>query len=1803
MEATPDSLKKCTITCGLFHGFLLKTKTMGLKTTLICVLALMSYLVKGQSVSFSTLDTLGCAPYSVAFQSNVAPSATVLWDFGNGQQSNLHNPTIAFLNPGQYSIKLLVMGPSGPVDSLVRTAYVDVLPAPVADFSIAQSGFCLDNNQIQLNNSSQYATDYFWDFGDGNSATSFGPSHSYTSSGTPTVTLFASNNIGCTSAQSVQIQQAILPTPNLNFLLSTTSLCDTAELLVANYFEAYDSISWNYGDGTSTTSPTHAYSNYGDYYVGFTMLDTSGCYHQSDSVVVSVNNISLNQVLADTNICANNVLNLSVNNPQGINLKWYLNSNLIWVGNNCQVSSQNQGSFPLVLMGSKNGCTDTLSSCTVGIGVAQYLNATISNDSVCKGGSLNMSCSANLTGINWYLDGALVSNNSQTSMTFANSGQSQVYLEAITPGGCVFDTTMFVEVLGEPSVVSFNNNAGCAPLAVDMQASNVNGGSFQWSFNGTLLMGDSINYVFNTPGLHDVDLYTVDGFGCADTVNVNNAIHVYSSQIAHSPIIIEKCAPYELNLTYSSGGNSSWTWNAGNGMPVSSGTNLNVEYTAGGDYLVSLSTLNMQGCSIGIDSFAIVKIKDPVDFVPFHTVDCNANQLILTDTAGFSSIHWSIPMLGLSDSGTHINLPDSINHAIMISLVDTNGCEIVDYFNGGTSVCDTFAYGGAAAGIPATAIPGAPAGFTESTPIDTVYSCLGSSYFYEFTPNPVYSFVALDMGDGSVYYTNSIMHTYQTPGVYMIKLLYDSSGVVDTLYYYNYIAIQSYSPTVDYSISATCDGLAADYEALNSDSTIWSWPGNVSHGNLESRSLLQSNTVYYTHVDMLSETSCHASFEVIHVTNSVELKFFHADTICLGDTLFLHSTVGYPVNNTWHVGSDTAVGAYAYIVPNQSGIIPVWVELDRPGVCSDTILLDSVFVRNAEANWFSQKGVICVGEELQIQAQDTTQLSYVWQIDGMTQTNANQSDWLFSSTVSDTFEISLQVQNEACMSEFKDTIRVQGPTADFQINQQSNCYPTQVDFVNTSVGAISWDWDFGTGSTSQTQNPSYTFQQFPAVPVWLKVTDSLGCMDSVMSHDFEDFQADISIPTAEGCAPLSVQLKSSGTNAVQWNWDLGNGTISTDSIVNYVYADTGAYQVKLITTSQFGCTDTIIVDNAVIVHDVFINPVIQLSSNACAPAQYGFQANSFGANSVQWSFGDGTSSALENTNHFYLNPGSYNVHVEATSAEGCSADLDLPNAVQVIGPTALFTPANPTCLGDSSHFVNLSTDAAVYTWYFGNGTSNNAVNPNVYYGQSGIYDVTLVATDTFGCSQSYTLPNAAEVYSLPQPTFTVIDSIHCEDEPIQFSINSGTYSMTTTTSGNFNSNQTEFYPNNVGWMSFTLVETDANGCSNQFVDSVFIEDIIVPSILPIQSICEDVDSLQLLTDIQGGVWSGIGVDTNGLINPVVLGAGQHQFYYSYGNNCIAQDSIVVTVDEKLNANFLLPNVVCQYDTNVCFQAVHDTGYWYIDGTGHSTHFNPTLFQAGSMTVSHVIFNGACHDSVAHEIQIRPLPEIDLEIDQLELCYGSELDVVGTFSSGFNQYWKAYHKETDTTYLHNQIPVLNLPGSWGIILKLSDNYGCSSMDTLGSVSVLDTIAPSSPEIIRSTVIEDEFTYTEWNNVDDAQKIWGYHIWRTDQNGNEELIDSVDVETSYYTDYNANVHTNHYNYKITSINKCDLKNMPSFGNSILLQGETVEGASNQFRWNPYINWKDGVSHYELQVLTPEGTWETIKVVPGHINVTDY
>ncbi|MDK2834737.1 MAG: hypothetical protein PWP63_1824 [Methanolobus sp.] len=162
------------------------------------------------SVDFNSNVTSGPAPLIVEF-TGISDNATK-WDLGDGNVSDVKDPSHTYFAPGVYNVTLTVSGMNETVTESKENYILVYQPVmPEADFSAAPSSGYAPLN-VAFTDLSSNASSWDWDFGDGNTSTEQHPVHTYNSAGTYTVTLTVVNENG-TSTESKTNLITVLQVP------------------------------------------------------------------------------------------------------------------------------------------------------------------------------------------------------------------------------------------------------------------------------------------------------------------------------------------------------------------------------------------------------------------------------------------------------------------------------------------------------------------------------------------------------------------------------------------------------------------------------------------------------------------------------------------------------------------------------------------------------------------------------------------------------------------------------------------------------------------------------------------------------------------------------------------------------------------------------------------------------------------------------------------------------------------------------------------------------------------------------------------------------------------------------------------------------------------------------------------------------------------------------------------------------------------------------------------------------------------------------------------------------------------------------------------------------------------------------------------------------------------------------------------------------------------------------------------------------------------------------------------------------
>jgi PKD repeat protein len=579
-----------------------------------------------------------------------------------------------------------------------------------------------------------------------------------------------------------------------------------------------------------------------------------------------------------------------------------------------------------------------------------------------------------------------------------------------------------------------------------------------------------------------------------------------------------------------------------------------------------------------------------------------------------------------------------------------------------------------------------------------------------------------------------------------------------------------------------CIGVPVSFTNNTTGATLYSWSfGDAGLSNVQSPSHSYASTGTYT-IQLIAETSlgCRDS-----ITSSIDiyqppqaLFALAPDSGCGPLTVnFQNLSSGALITYQWNFGNgQTSTLQSPGAVTYQQGLLSdttYHITLAVTNFCGTVTYSDSVVVRPIPTvNFGTDVNSGC--SPLTIQFNDLTvgnATNYLWDFgDGTTGTGAQPlNHTYFTGTQDSTYYITLIASNQCGSDTMQHSIIVHPNTVTsfFNTSVTSGCVPLTVNFTNYATGGNNISWDFGDGNISNQASPTHTY----TVPGTYTVSQFVnnGC-----SYDTSTIQIQVNplaglaftsapVPT---CVNQPITFTNTSTNSSGYLWDFGDNTTSSLTSPSHAYTAAGTYTVTLSGTSvTYGCPASITATVS-----VTALPVPQFAPDVffgCAPLTVNFQNNSSNSTFYSWNFGDSNTSALTNPSHTYSNPGMYTVTLVAQNLAGCLDSITVQINVYP-KPSAAFTSSSATScsIPVTVNLTNNSTGATGYAWDFGNTQTSTLNSPSVTYTANGTYDIQLIATNTFGCTDTAIFTYG--VYPTPIPAFTPNGITGCEDFSVTF---------------------------------------------------------------------------------------------------------------------------------------------------------------------------------------------------------------------------------------------------------------------------------------------------------------------------------------------------------------------------------------------------------------------------------------------------
>ena len=159
---------------------------------------------------------------------------------------------------------------------------------PLANFSSnASSGY--PPFSVQFKDQSQDATEWNWNFGDGNNSNEQNPEHTYYTAGNYTVNLTTINKDGADSKTTLITVFGQTAMPVANFSSDVTSGYVPLKVRFTDQSENAEAWNWDFEDGNNSTerNPVHTYSSAGNYTVNLTVTNEKGTDSKIAIIMVS----------------------------------------------------------------------------------------------------------------------------------------------------------------------------------------------------------------------------------------------------------------------------------------------------------------------------------------------------------------------------------------------------------------------------------------------------------------------------------------------------------------------------------------------------------------------------------------------------------------------------------------------------------------------------------------------------------------------------------------------------------------------------------------------------------------------------------------------------------------------------------------------------------------------------------------------------------------------------------------------------------------------------------------------------------------------------------------------------------------------------------------------------------------------------------------------------------------------------------------------------------------------------------------------------------------------------------------------------------------------------------------------------------------------------------------------------------------------------------------------------------------------------------------------------------------------------
>src|SRR6266516_4281191 len=596
--------------------------------------------------------TSSCSGMTCSFSSTSSdPDGTVAtysWSFGDGAPM-VTTPTVTHMYgpSGTFIVSLTVRDNQGATHSVQHSVTVPggSNQPPVANFTSSCPTLTCNFTSTSSDPDGTIAG-YSWNFGDGSPVvTTQNPSHTYGTGGSYTVTLTVADNQGATNSHS---QGVTVTAGNQAPVAAFNQSCSGLDCTFTDRSTDPDGtlVAWNWtsSDGATSTEqnpPTYTYAQPGTYTVTLAVTDNMGATNSTQQNV-TVGSANQPPVAGFTPSCSalTCTFTSTSSDPDGSIAGYSWN----FGDGSPAVTTQNAshtyaagGSYTVTLQVTDNqGATNT-SSQSVTVTAANQPPVAAFTPScsalTCSFTSTSSDPDGTIAAYSWnFGDGSPAATTPNPSHTYGAGGSYTVTLQVTDNQGATNSTSQNVTVTAtnQPPVAAFTQSCPTLTCSFTSTSSDPDGtiAAYSWNYgDGTQASTlQNPSHTYGAGGSYTVTLRVTDNQGAQSAL----ASQTFTVTPPNQPPVAsftKSCNGLTCSFTSTSsdpdGTIAAYSWNFGDGSPVSTLQNPSHTYGAGGSYTVTLQVTDNQGAQSAPASqtFTVTPPNQPP--VASFTKSCN----------------------------------------------------------------------------------------------------------------------------------------------------------------------------------------------------------------------------------------------------------------------------------------------------------------------------------------------------------------------------------------------------------------------------------------------------------------------------------------------------------------------------------------------------------------------------------------------------------------------------------------------------------------------------------------------------------------------------------------------------------------------------------------------------------------------------------------------------------------------------------------------------------------------------------------------------------------------------------------------------------------------------------------------------------------------------------------------------------------------------------------------------------------------------------------------------------------------------